>query len=157
MADAQRGGDRIDGESDIGEHDRDQAEEHRGEFAPAVMHDDQASFLVIAHGQPTLEEADQPARSGPLLALGARGLQGEYQQQRPKRIADEMGCLKQCDADEDRGNAQPEGGKGTPRDEVLTLRKRNLEGADEDRKDEHVVQGERPLDQVDGGIGARGL
>ncbi len=68
-----------------------------------------------------------------------------------------MGGVEDGDAEQDGGHAQGEGGEGAEGDEPLAVCARHLEGGDEHGEDEHVVEREGTLDQVDGGVGAGGV
>jgi MFS family permease len=152
--DREGGGDRVHREGDVGRHDPDQREDHRGGDAPAVLAREEASpVVVLAHGQHAAHHARGAALPGvQILVCAAQDPPGEHQQRRAEDVDDPVEALDQLDAHEDGETAHHEREHDAPEQQLAPLLVGHREGAEDEQEDEEVVERQRALDQVDGQV-----
>jgi MFS family permease len=149
--DREGSGDRVDGECDVGGHDRGQRHEHRRAHAPAVLaREEPRAVELLADRQ---HPAHRPRRAAlqriEVLVGSAENAPREEDERRAKQVDDPVEALDQLDADEDREAAHPQGEDDAPEQELPAVLLGHAERAEDEQEDEEVVERERALDEVD--------
>src|SRR5918997_878981 len=152
--DRERRRDRVDSEGEVGEDDRDQAEED-GRRVAAAAHVDEPPAAVIARldGIDAAHEPDERVALGVEAALdAAKHPVGEPQQRHPEGVEQDLELVDERDAPEDGQTAHDESGRDPPEEQPGAVLAGHAEVAEEHEEDDEVVERERALDDVDGRV-----
>ena len=157
--DRESGGDRVDREGQVGEHDRGEAQEQGRRVAPPLLLDEPVAPVELArHGVDAPHQAHhQVLVRIDVLRHPAPDPVGEHDQPGAEQIDDDVEPLDQLDARQDEDAAHRERGDDPPEQQPRPALVRHAEVREQEQEDEQVVERERALDEVDGRVGDRVL
>jgi hypothetical protein len=155
--DAERGGDRVDGERDVGGDEREQRDAARGdEPVPSALEEEAAVRRVARQRQDATDRADGQAALGiGVLVAPAKRTDGDHEQQRAEHVGDDVEAGDERGAGEDRDRPHDQREGDPPHHHAAAVLPRDLEEVQDQQEDEDVVERERALDDVDGGVAHR--
>ena len=159
--DGEDGGDGVQGEDYVGEFDGDEGKAEDRHHAATVFKDEEL-VLAKADGVDAGEPGDPARGVGAFFFVGGKDeADGGDEQDGGEEIADPLEPLEQAETGGDEGSAHKDCAGDSPEEDFGLMGGLDIEGAEEQKEDEEVVDGERLFDGVTGevlggGLGAEG-
>lgn len=154
--DREDGGDRIEGENEVGRFDDDEHDEERcgHEFAGFLALDEEVAAVgFIGHGKEAAEEAHGEVVVGidiNFLLARQRHLDAGVDEKGPEDVEHPVEAIDHADPDENEDGPHDHGPNDAPEEHAMLVFGRDLEVGENENEDEDVVHAQAEFDDVGG-------
>src|SRR3990172_5991477 len=148
---------RVDSEYDVGQLDHHQSRQQRGGGATRIdLGDELVPVVGRGYRNEPLHERHGPLRTGALLGPMPVDLESGVDQEDTEEHHDPLEPADDGSAATDEEGAQDQCPEDAPEQDPVLELERDAHRGEHDRPDEHVVEAQGTLDQVTGGVLAKG-